>query len=95
MKFTTKINTKTGPYRSFQPSYAQIKSKKKVCGFIVEERGGTTKVWFHIKKEPTEDNPAPFKNVKLLREFERFEDALSAVRAMNRPSWSDKIHFLD
>lgn len=87
MKFTTKIHSKTGRYRSFQNDYAHIKVKRKVCGFV-----NGKEVWFHIV---TDAGNAPFKNMKLVKDFGCFNEALDFVRNMEKPSWSNQIHFLE
>lgn len=88
MKFTTKIVAKTGNYRAFQPDYAHIKVKGKICGFISENE-----VCFHIAK-PDGDGKV-FYNAKLKKEFSDFKEAYEYVRSMKEPSFADRIVFLE
>lgn len=57
MAFTFKTNRATGQYASFYGDTHDIKIKRKVCGEIVDR---DWRVRLMVKKEPTEQDPAPF-----------------------------------
>jgi len=85
LKFTFKTERSTGKWRSFHPDTYKIKLKGLECGSISEhssiglsnnpERNGLFEISFSIKREKTEQNPAPFRNVTLKRTFTTVDEA--------------------
>ncbi len=76
MKFTFKKHKKEGRFKSFELDGTDIKLKKKVVGLINETRDyHKYRVQFAVKREKTEDSPAPFKWVTLKKIFIDEEEA--------------------
>ena len=77
--FTYKKITREGRYKSFEPEQHEIKLKGKVVGQISEESHTSSKtgfgVSFSVSRQPTKENPAPFRWLNLKT---RFEDAAEA-----------------
>lgn len=94
--FTTKIHTRTGPYRSFGGMQADIKRKRKQVGTIketVNEAGlSCFVVSFAFKKQKTEADPAPFHWRRLTQRFGTFSEALNFVRNMKKPSYDHELY---
>ena len=95
-KFTFKKNKNTGPYASFQREQTDIKLKKKQVGTIDETNGGNWIVRFAIKREPTEENPAPFKWIRVKPTFPSEElardwikDNSAQIQQLNLHSFED------
>lgn len=77
--FTFKKAIKTGAYRSFDLDYTDIKIKRKVVGYISENRDMIYRVGFAIKKEKTTEDPAPFKWRFLKKTFSSEQEARDFV----------------
>ena len=81
-KFTFKKNQSTGRYRTFDPDSADIKLNKKVVGHIQAKGGSICGPWrisLAIKKECTENDPAPFKWITLKAEFDSIDAAKNKI----------------
>lgn len=86
MKFTFKTTKPTGRYRSFGKDYHEIKVKGIVCGAIThlesdawnkypEDQEGKYAIRLMVDKEPTKEQPAPFKWSTIKQKFDSLEDA--------------------
>ena len=77
--FTYKKHIATGRYRSFESERHDIKLKKKVVGHIYEnghfDKWQGFKVHLAVKKEPTKEQPAPFKWVVVKQIFVSADEA--------------------
>ncbi len=69
---TFKISPKSGPYRSFQKDYYEVKLKGKCIGFISQDTSRCYEIWFHVKS-PTE--PQSFDNMRIKHRAESMKDA--------------------
>ena len=83
MKFTFKKHKKEGQYRSFQKDMTDIKLNKLIVGLISEYEHGSYRIMFAIKKKKTEDDPAPFKWIRLAKTFINEENARSFIKKHN------------
>lgn len=98
--FTTKIQTHTGPFASFQPKSADIKRKGKKVGYICQSSSrlqpDAFTVRFAFVRAPTQQSPASFRWASLTRKFTSFKEALEHVRSMPKPTWNDDLYeFID
>ena len=74
-KFTYKKHIPTGRYRSFETEYHDIKLQKRTVGNIQEDQISGYSVSLTIKKEPTTENPASFKWVRIKTIFNNADEA--------------------
>lgn len=84
LKFTFKKCIKTGRYRSFENDSIDIKVKGRVCGNIAElshfsPNSGKYRIGFMVERQPTEQDPAPFKWVWIKKLFDTENEARSFV----------------
>jgi len=79
-KFTFKKSIKEGQYRSFQKDNTDIKLEKKVVGRIYENEQGTYFISFAVKKERTEQDPAPFRWIRLGKVSKTEDEARETVK---------------
>jgi len=80
MKFTFKKHAGTGLYRSFQKKYSDIKLNKKIVGTISEIKSNEYRISFAEKKEKTIKDPAPFKWVRISKNFRNENEAREYIR---------------
>ena len=77
--FTYKKHRHSGRYRSFEPEFHDIKLKAKKVGYIAEPAHFSKEqgygISFAVKKDPTREQPAPFKWVSVKKRFSSVEDA--------------------
>ena len=77
--FTFKKTIHEGRYKSFEPEQHEIKLKGRVVGCISEASHTSSKtafgISFSVSRQPTKENPAPFRWLNLKT---RFEDATEA-----------------
>lgn len=78
---TFKNYVRSGRFASFQPKGADIKLNGNKIGWMTEHTFGVVEVRFHVKKEPTKDDPAPFRNVRLNARFSSIDEAKKAIKA--------------
>lgn len=76
MKFKFKKHARTGRYAFAQGEYTDIKlGKQKVGGIYKPFMSDEWSIQLKVKKAPTTDSPANFKNIILKAKFAREEDA--------------------
>ena len=97
-KFTFKTNKSTGLARVCNPNTIDIKIKRKKIGIIAASHGqfsGPWKISLAVKKEKTKENPAPFKWIRLNRDFDTIEEAKTCLNknADNLIKQFDLYHF--
>lgn len=80
MNFTFKKHVKTGRYKSFDHDCTDIKLKGKVVGSINEGSNRKYRISFAIKKEKTEEDPAPFKWARLQAVCDDEDHARNIIR---------------
>lgn len=67
MRFSFKKHIREGRYGSFQKKSSDIKLKRKIVGILTEVEFDKWKVSFAVKKEKTEEDPTPFKWIRLTK----------------------------
>ena len=82
-KFTFKKTIPEGRYRSFERDHTKIKLNKNEVGYITEIEYNMYKVYFAVKKEKTEKNPASFKWTYITKIFNSEKQAREYVRERN------------
>jgi len=96
MKFTFKRHDPTGPYRSFSKPYWDIKVNKKVVGNIHGDSFAGYAVSLAVAKEPTKEEPAPFKWVRFKVAFYNIEEQKSALnKACDTLMARHKLHMFE
>jgi hypothetical protein len=98
MAFTFKEHKSEGKYRSFYPSWWDIKLQKKVCGgiYVLNSLDRTYEVQFMVKKERTEKDPAPFKWVTLKEKFSDISEAKEFLKEHTKEITTKfDLHFLE
>lgn len=78
MKFTFKTEKPTGRYRSFDVDTHHIKLKKKKVGYINDKfrsEDGKFSISLAVSKAITPESSAPFKWIKLKKEFDTLDEA--------------------
>ncbi len=73
--FTFKKMIHTGRYKGFEKDFTDIKLKRKIVGYIREVEFRKYKISFAVKKEPTKEDPAPFRWVRLVIQFKTEKEA--------------------
>ena len=86
-KFTFKKTIHTGRYRSFERDHTTIKFDKLEVGCISEGSDCLYHISFAVKREPTKEDPAPFKWVRLKYVAPDEKDARNFVN-----KYRDRIH---
>ena len=82
-KLTFKKTIKQGMYKSFERDYTYIKLNKKQIGSIQESReDGKYYIRFAVRKEPTKEDPAPFKWITLKESFFSEKEAREKVKEL-------------
>jgi len=83
MKFTFKKTIHEGRYRSFELDHTTIKLNKKEVGYISKSRENSQyTVYFAIKKEKTEKEPASFKWIHLKKRFDSEQSAREKIKKL-------------
>lgn len=81
MNFTFKKSERqTGLLAVVARRYTDVKLDGRKVGTI-SHNDGSWRVWFSIKKEPTKEDPAPFRNVVLKQRFDSDASARQFVTA--------------
>jgi hypothetical protein len=82
-RFTFKKTVHEGRYRSFQKNHTEIKLNKKEVGYISEIEYSDYRVFFAVKKERTEKDPAGFMWIKVKWHFYDENDAREYIKDNN------------
>jgi len=81
MRFTFKKTIHEGRYRSFEQDHTTIKLNKKEVGYIQQEREtGLYRISLAIKREKTEENPAPFRWIHLKKKCNSEKEARELIK---------------
>ena len=95
-KFTFKKTIHEGRYQSFQKDHTIIKLNKKEVGYISEIEYNKYKVYFALKKERTEIDPAPFRWVSIKKHFNSENEARKHIKENNDAIQSKlNLHYFD
>ena len=83
-KFTFKKDRSTGLFGAFASAWTDIKLNKKVVGYISQKANSNRFVaHFAVQRISTKQNPAPFKWIRIKKEFITEDEARKFVRNNN------------